>query len=97
MAISKEEVEHIAKLVRLRLTEKEIEKYRKQLGEILDYVSQLKKIPAENVQPFSSTGLKNVFRLDEPKQRNSEQTKRLIHQSPEQEKGLIKTKKIFNN
>ncbi len=93
--ISKEQVEHIAKLVRLRLTEAEIGKYQKQLGEILDYVGLLKKIGVKNVAPFSNANLQNVFRPDQAKQKNIEQVENLIKQSPKQEKGLIKTKGIF--
>ena len=43
--ISKEEVQHIAKLARLELTEKEAEKMQKDLSEILDYFDLLKKAP----------------------------------------------------
>lgn len=93
--IDKEQVKHIAKLVRLRLSEAEIEKYRKQLGKILDYVSQLKKTNTKNVKPFFHASLQNVFRPDQAKQKNFEQVENLIKQSPQQEKGLIKTKGIF--
>jgi len=41
--ISKEEVKHIAKLARLELTEKEIEKMQKDMSAILDYFNLLKK------------------------------------------------------
>ena len=43
--ISKDEVQHIAKLARLELTEKEIEKMQKDLSEILGYFDLLKKAP----------------------------------------------------
>lgn len=43
--ISKEEVKHIAKLARLELTEKEIEKMQKDMSAILDYFDLLKKSP----------------------------------------------------
>ena len=43
--IPKEEVRRIAKLARLELTEKEIEKMQKDLSEILDYFNLLKKAP----------------------------------------------------
>jgi aspartyl-tRNA(Asn)/glutamyl-tRNA(Gln) amidotransferase subunit C len=43
--ISKEEVKHIAKLARLELTEKEIEKLQKDMSAILDYFNLLKKAP----------------------------------------------------
>ena len=43
--ISKEEVEHIAKLARLELSDKETEKMQKDLSAILDYFNLLKKAP----------------------------------------------------
>jgi aspartyl/glutamyl-tRNA(Asn/Gln) amidotransferase C subunit len=43
--ISKEEVEHIAKLARLELTGKETEKMQKDLSAILDYFILLKNVP----------------------------------------------------
>ena len=43
--ISKEEVQHIAKLARLELTETEVEKMQKDLSAILDYFNLLQKTP----------------------------------------------------
>ena len=43
--ISEKEVKHIAKLARLELTEKEIEKMQKDMSAILDYFDLLKKAP----------------------------------------------------
>jgi aspartyl-tRNA(Asn)/glutamyl-tRNA(Gln) amidotransferase subunit C len=43
--ISKEEVEHIAKLARLKLTPKEVEKLQKDMSAILDYFNLLQKAP----------------------------------------------------
>lgn len=96
MNISKQEVQHIAKLVRLRLNEAETKKYQKQLGKILDYVGQLKKVKTKDVNPCTGgMNLVNVFRSDEPVSRNKEEAEKLIQAAPQQEKGLIKTKKIF--
>jgi len=96
MNISKQEVQHIAGLVRLRLSDAEIEKYRKQLEQILDYVGQLKTVSAADVPSFSPSRLENVFRSDEPAHTDGEETKRLVQMAPEKEKGLIRTKGIFN-
>jgi len=64
--ISKEQVQHIAKLARLSLTEKEIKKFQKQLSETLDYINILKKIDIKGIEPtFQVTDLKNIFREDE--------------------------------
>ena len=48
--LSKEEVINIAKLARLDLTEKEIEKMQKDLAGILDYIDQLNKVDISGVE-----------------------------------------------
>ena len=63
--ISKEQVKHIAKLAKLSLTEKEVEKFQKQLGDTLDYINVLDELNVEGVEPTSQvTGLKNILRED---------------------------------
>lgn len=67
--LSREEVKHIAKLANLRLNEKEVEKFRKQLSETLSYVEKLREVKTQTVEPTSQvTGLKNVLREDEIEQ-----------------------------
>jgi len=51
--ISKEEVQHIAKLARLGLTEKEIKKFQKELSSILDYIEKLKEVDVSSIEPTS--------------------------------------------
>ncbi|OGZ23935.1 MAG: asparaginyl/glutamyl-tRNA amidotransferase subunit C [Candidatus Nealsonbacteria bacterium RIFCSPLOWO2_01_FULL_41_9] len=64
--LAKEEIKHIAKLARLGLTEKEIERFQKELSKILDYVEKLKEVDVSSVEPTShSVLLKNVTRKDE--------------------------------
>ena len=65
--ITKQEVQHIAKLARLDLSEQEIQKYQEQLGNILNYVEKLQKVNTDGVET-SDGGIKdleNVWRLDE--------------------------------
>jgi aspartyl-tRNA(Asn)/glutamyl-tRNA(Gln) amidotransferase subunit C len=45
------EVEHIAALARLELTEAEKERYRVQLSAILDYAARLQELDTEGIQP----------------------------------------------
>ena len=60
------QIEHIAKLSRLELTEKEKELYANQLSSVLDYVEQLSKVNTDNVEPLSNvTGLQDIMREDE--------------------------------
>jgi aspartyl-tRNA(Asn)/glutamyl-tRNA(Gln) amidotransferase subunit C len=64
--ISEEQVKHIAKLARLKLTDKEIKKFSGQLSDILKYVEILNKVDTEKVEETSQvTGLTNVSEKDE--------------------------------
>ncbi len=66
MKISRKDVEHVARLARLRLTEEEKEKFGRQLNQILEYVEKLNELDTENVEPASHVvPLKNVLREDE--------------------------------
>jgi aspartyl-tRNA(Asn)/glutamyl-tRNA(Gln) amidotransferase subunit C len=53
MPLSKQEVQHIANLARLSLSEKEIELYQKQLSDILDHVDALQQLNTSKVDPTS--------------------------------------------
>lgn len=67
MRISKEEIEHIASLARLSLTEKEKELFGSQISSILDYVEKLNELDTRNVEPTSHVlPLSNVIRDDIP-------------------------------
>ncbi len=54
MSISLEEVEHIAALARLELTEEEKERYQEQLSAILDYAARLQAIDTSGIPPTSN-------------------------------------------
>jgi aspartyl-tRNA(Asn)/glutamyl-tRNA(Gln) amidotransferase subunit C len=54
MAITLEEVRHIAQLARLRLTEEEERRYTEQLSAILDYAARLKEVDTSSVPPTAS-------------------------------------------
>ena len=65
MAVTKEEVRHIALLSRLALGEDEIESFTEQLSRILEYAAQLNELDVSGVEPmFYPVALENVFRED---------------------------------
>jgi aspartyl-tRNA(Asn)/glutamyl-tRNA(Gln) amidotransferase subunit C len=67
MKISKQEVEHVAKLARLELSEQEKERLTDQLSNILTYVETLNSLDTKGVEPTSHVlDLKNVMRDDVP-------------------------------
>ena len=68
MKIDKDEVENIAKLSRIRLTEQERELFVHQLNNILSYIEKLSTLDTENVAPMACTcHVFNVFREDKLK------------------------------
>jgi aspartyl-tRNA(Asn)/glutamyl-tRNA(Gln) amidotransferase subunit C len=68
MAISKEEVLHVARLARLALTDDEIERLTDELGAILDAVGVVAELDLADVPPTSHPlDLVNVWDEDEPR------------------------------
>ncbi len=65
MPLTKEQVEHIAVLARLKLSPNEIEKFTHELTVILEYVDQLKSVNTDGVEPQEQfISAQNVFRND---------------------------------
>jgi aspartyl-tRNA(Asn)/glutamyl-tRNA(Gln) amidotransferase subunit C len=96
MKLTKQEVEHIADLARIEISEKDKEKFQEQLSSILDYVNKLSEIDTKGVEPISHvTGLFNSTRLDEVKQQSEETMKNLVRAAPMREDNLIKTLGVF--
>ena len=94
--ISKEEVKHIAKLARLGLNEKEVEKFRKELSSILDYIEKLKEVDISKVEPTSHSVLvENVMREDQESQKSKVKSQKLMDLAPETKNGYLKTKPIL--
>ena len=92
--ISKEEVEHIAKLARIELKDNGKEKFQKELSSILEFVSQLQKVDTKDIIPISQvTGLDNVLEKDNIKP--SPKREKLLKNAPEKQDGFIKVKKVF--
>ncbi len=62
------DVEHVARLARLGLTEAEKELFGRQLAAILDYADNLKKLDTEGVPPTAqAVAMSNVYREDKAK------------------------------
>lgn len=95
--ISREEVEHIAKLARIGLSEEEKNKFQKELSVILDYFNLLKKVDVSKVKPtsYAVPSLESYGREDKAEKENPERTKKLIDATPEKDEGFIKVKSVF--
>ncbi len=67
MALTPEQVRHIARLARLGLTDDDVEKFSHQLSDILDYFDRLKEVDTDDVPPTAyPLDLHNVMRDDLP-------------------------------
>lgn len=65
--ISRQEVEHVARLARLQFDEDELSRLQPELGRIIEYVEQLAGLDLSGLEPTShAVPLKNVLRADEP-------------------------------
>jgi aspartyl-tRNA(Asn)/glutamyl-tRNA(Gln) amidotransferase subunit C len=91
--ISIKDVEHVAKLARLALTEEEKEKYAKQLGRIIESFNELKEVDTTNVAPFThALPITNVMREDEIVQPPGSAV--LLKNAPAAENGYFRVPKI---
>ena len=66
MALTQEEVLHVAKLARLTLNPEEVDLFTRQLNDILAYVEKLQEVDTAGVPPMAhAVPIFNVFREDE--------------------------------
>ncbi len=99
--ISKQDVQHIAKLARLGLTEDEIKKFQKDLSSILDYFKSLKEIDVLKVEPTFHPaehffkGKLGTMREDKAEAQSVEVVNKLVEAAPNKRKRHIKVKAIF--
>jgi aspartyl-tRNA(Asn)/glutamyl-tRNA(Gln) amidotransferase subunit C len=91
--ISKEDVEKVAKLARIKLTEAEIEKFQKELSSILDYFTVIEKVDVSDVEPMThSMVLENIARQDIAKEKHSD---KLVAMAPSRRERFFKIKSIL--
>ena len=94
MTLSLEEVQHIANLARLELSDEELERYRSQLSSILDYFQQLQALDTENIPPTTSISANEApLRTDEAQP--SLTTDELLQNAPQVEEGQFRVPPIF--
>lgn len=100
--ITKKEVQHIAKLARIKLTEQEVKKFQKELSSILDYFILLKEVDVSEVEPTFHPAehfLKrkaSATREDVEKPQDIEAVNRLVEAAPERKDRYVKVKPILS-
>ncbi len=94
--INKKEVEHIAKLARLKLSAQEIKAMEKELSSVLEHFKFLNKLDVSKIKPTSHlVSLKNVMREDEARKHSEEKVERLLKAMPQREGRYLKVKSVF--
>lgn len=98
MKLDKDQIEQIATLARLELTEKEKTMYAEQLSVVLDYIEMLDEVNTTGVEETCQvTGLQDVVREDVVIEASEETKKKLINAFPEKVGKLLKVKAVFNS
>ena len=92
--ISKKEVEYVAKLAKIEISEKEKEFLGEQLSKILDYIDKLKELNVEGIEPMREVGeSKDVLRED--KARASGAKEDILNNAPLREGDYFKIPKVI--
>ena len=96
MKLTKEQIEHIAKLARLELSDEELIKYGSQLSAVLDFIDQLNEVDLSGVEPTAQvTGLVNVWRQDAIRDCAETDREAALAEAPELEARQIKVKRVL--
>jgi aspartyl-tRNA(Asn)/glutamyl-tRNA(Gln) amidotransferase subunit C len=95
MGIGIREVEHVARLARLELTEEEKERFTEQLNAILAYAEKLNELDTSDIEPTSHViPLANVMRDDEPCP--SWPLEEVLKNAPDSEDGQFKVPAVLD-
>lgn len=98
MSLTKEDINKMALLARLELSDEEKEKFRQQLGSVLEYVSKLKEIDTSNVSVVRQiAGLVNQFRPDEMRPADTTEHDLLLKNFPKRKVDLLEVKEVFED
>ncbi|MBI4215637.1 MAG: Asp-tRNA(Asn)/Glu-tRNA(Gln) amidotransferase subunit GatC [Parcubacteria group bacterium] len=96
MTLSENDIKHLAHLARIELKEDEIELFRGQISQILEYVDQIQKIETSNLKTtYSWDDLHNRYREDEAVRCDESERELVLKAAPQTEQGYIKVKSVF--
>ncbi len=94
MALTPEQVLHIAKLARVGLTDADVERMQRQLSQILDHFATLAEVNTEDVPPTAyAVPLQNVVRADEPRPAAARES--VLANAPMAEEGYFRVRAVL--
>src|SRR3989338_7426437 len=95
--MTKEEVEHLAKLARIELSPAEVETFTTEISAILEYVSAVKDIAGDAADTAPIAGRhQNIFRKNQVTNEPNSFTEALLAEMPQTEGRFMVVKKILN-
>ena len=89
------DIEKLAKLARIDLTEDQKQLYLKEIGSILGYVDQIKSVVEKTAGERRLPDLRNVSREDSKENPSGENTEAIVAEFPQQKDNYLKVKKIL--
>lgn len=92
--ISREDVQKLANLARIKLTPEEEEKFAKDMENILGYVTQIQNVSAA-IDARGTEKVKNAMRDDDHAHESGIHTEAILNEAPKREGDYIKVKKIL--
>ena len=95
MALTIDEVRHIATLARLQLSAAEEKRYSEQLSAILDYAARLTEVDTADIPP-TATVLPLLAPLREDVIRSSPPREIMMQNAPSQEEGMFRVPPVFD-
>lgn len=96
-SMKREEIEHLATLARIKLTEEEMTRLPEELSSIVSYVSAVSDIVADDVDAEPQVGARhNIFRKDEVTNEPNQYTEDIMAEMPVTEGRFLSVKKILD-
>tara|TARA_B100000745_G_scaffold119718_1_gene77420 strand:- start:13897 stop:14190 length:294 start_codon:yes stop_codon:yes gene_type:complete len=94
--MTKEEIKHLGRLSRIKLTDDQIDKFNGEIDAVLEYVSQINEIVADSDKEKEVGAVYNVFRADEVTNTPGEYSEDLLREAPCRQGDYVEVKKILN-
>ena len=94
--ITKQEIEKLANLARIKVNQDEIDSLASDIGSILSYVDEIKKLNMNIASKANIGAVNNIFREDKSISSTPETIQAIMNESPDREGDFIAVKKIIS-
>ena len=96
MELTKNDVQEIALLARIGVSDEEIDAYQKDMSSILKYFEKLQEVDTEGVEEIGHiTGVTNVYRKDVVDDMDDEGKQKIMNNVPKERDGYIEVKSVL--